>query len=362
MANKAINANLIVDGNLRMPYRLQNGEYTFESETTLDDRGLILPHKNEAYRIYYIEQIMYNQQESYKVPGMGTGGNFFTAFLVFDPFGQATIPSSSAAKTAKPRVICKYGGFQGVGFNLDVVVCNARDNRLSTFTVAESDREAFVEWIKANNIASEADTDFLQFQVGDALAKLASTSALKTEAWSLQAANPECDSVVLQLTEDIGIFQAMKEQGIDFLRSRNIYIDMEKIAGLGGVSDIFAGFEALPIGVRYHLFFGNTQTPTKLNWDGKSIESNVEPSVYLDKSYPSAKCEFMRATDGWIYADWEAKTLSLAPTIDSGLNNETDTTALTDYMNNNKLTYEKTANGIRADVASLLASIVSKLK
>lgn len=362
MANKIVDANLIVNGEIRMPYKYQKGEISIESETELSEYGLMLPERKWGYQSYFITTEGYNRQEYYEVPCMGLIGGFFDARLVFDPYGQATTPTPSDVNTAKPRVICRYSGFQGIGFILDVIVCNARDNRLSTFTVAESDRASFVDWIKANNIASEADTDFLQFQVGDALAKLAATSALKTETWSLKEANHECDAVVLPLTEDIGVFQSMKEQGIDFHRSRNIYVDLEKIAGLGWISDIFAGFESLPIGVRYHLFFGNTQSPTKLNWDLKAIESNVESTVYLDANYPSAKCEFMRVTDSWTYADWEATTARLNPSIDSGLNDEADTTALTEYMDSNKLTYEKTASGIRADVASLLSSIVGKIK
>lgn len=187
-------------------------------------------------------------------------------------------------------------------------------------------------------------------------------AAVKTNAWKLDTANPECGAVVLQLSEDIGIFQSMKEQGIDYSRSRNIYIDVEKIAGLGTITNVFEGFEKLPIGVRYHLFFGNTQSSTKLNWDDKLIESNVASSVWLDANYPSAKCEFMRVTDSWTYADWEARTQSLAPAIDSGLsdNPDKDTSMLKDYMDKNSIAYDKVGTGVKVDLIGLLANIVSK--
>ncbi len=188
-------------------------------------------------------------------------------------------------------------------------------------------------------------------------------NAVRNNAWKLDTANPECDAVVLQLSEDIGIFQTMKEQSIDYSRSRNIYVDLEKIAGLGGITNVFDGFESLPIGVRYHLFFGNSKAPIKLNWDSKAIESNVESSVYLDGNYPSAKCEFIRLTDSWTYADWEAQTQSLAPAIDSGLsgNPDKDTSMLRDYMDKNGITYEKVGTGVKTDLIGLLANVVGKL-
>ena len=188
-------------------------------------------------------------------------------------------------------------------------------------------------------------------------------TSVKNNAWKLDAANPECGAVILPLSEDIGIFQTMKEQGIDFSRSRNIYVDLEKMAGLNWITNVFEGFENLPIGVRYHLFFGNTQVPIKLNWDSKAIESNVEPSVGLDANYPSAKCEFLRVTDSWTYADWEARTLSLAPAIDSGLsgNPDKDTSMLRDYMDKNGIAYEKVGTGVRTDLIELLANVVGKL-
>lgn len=345
MADTTVDTNLTVNGNL-------TGK-TFSGEKVEIGTSVGQASASNVFRPFFRQ----------------TSGDYYTilelitkiATFTFDPY-QGTLPLTvNNVGSVVPSISCTYQDEKAQVY-LEIPFCNSRHNMVSTFTVATSARAAFEAWVRASGIKYNRESSYIRFQVGDALAKLASTSAAKTEVWNLQQANSECDAVVLQPGEDIGIFQMMKEQGVDFLQSRNIYTDLAKFAGLGEISDVFAGVEDLPIGVRYHLFFGNTQDPVKLNWDAKAIESNVDSSVYLDANFPSAKCEFMRVTDSWTYADWEAKSLALAPAVDSGLsdNPEKDTATLRDYMDKNGIAYENVNESVRVNLVNLLASLVTK--
>lgn len=182
-------------------------------------------------------------------------------------------------------------------------------------------------------------------------------TALKGNAWKLDIANPECETVVLTLQQGQGIFEAMAKAGIDYSQSRNIYVDLSE-AGEWSGENLFAGYENAPVGVRYHIFFGNVKTAIKLYW-ASSIESNkLSGNLALTKEYPTAKCEFMRVTDSWTYADWEALIDEVSHVIDTGTASESDNSTLMNYMDNNKISYEKTANGALVNIIPLLAALV----
>lgn len=181
-------------------------------------------------------------------------------------------------------------------------------------------------------------------------------NSMKNNAWKLDIANPECETVVIALQPGQGIFEAMEKAGIDYSKSRNIYVDLSA-AGEWSGENIFAGYEKAPIGVRYHIFFGNVKTAIKLYW-ASSIESNkLSGNLALTAEYPTAKCEFMRVTDSWTYADWEALIDEVSHVIDTGTASESDNSTLTNYMDNNKISYTKTTKGALVNITALLAAL-----
>lgn len=181
-------------------------------------------------------------------------------------------------------------------------------------------------------------------------------NAMKNNAWKLDIANPECETVVITLQQGQGIFEAMEKAGIDYSKSRNIYVDLSA-AGEWSGENIFAGYEKAPIGVRYHIFFGNVKTAIKLYW-ASSIESNkLSGNLALTAEYPTAKCEFMRVTDSWTYADWEALIDEVSHVIDTGTASESDNSTLVNYMDNNKVSYAKTPKGALVNITALFAAL-----
>lgn len=184
----------------------------------------------------------------------------------------------------------------------------------------------------------------------------ADLNSVKNNAWKLDIANPECETVVIALQQGQGIFEAMARAGIDYSQSRNIYVDLSE-AGNWSAENLFAGYENAPIGVRYHIFFGNVRTAIKLYW-ASSIESNkLSGNLALTAEYPTAKCEFMRVTDSWTYADWEALIDEVSHVIDTGTASESDNGTLMNYMDNNKIPYSKTMKGALVNITALLAAL-----
>ena len=183
-------------------------------------------------------------------------------------------------------------------------------------------------------------------------------NSVKNNAWKLDSANPECETVVITLQQGQGIFEAMAKAGIDYSQSRNIYVDLSEVSrGSSIINNLFSGYENLPIGVRYHIFFGNVQSSVKIYWL-KPIESNIPYRVVgLTSDYPTAKCEFMRVTEEWTYADWEAKIENVSHVIDTGTASESDNSTLMNYMDNNKVSYTKTTNGALVNITALLAAL-----
>lgn len=182
-------------------------------------------------------------------------------------------------------------------------------------------------------------------------------NAVKNNAWKLDRANEEVSTVVVTLQGNMSVFAAMEKAGINYQTSRNIYVDMSEADFT--ITDIFAGYENLPVGIRYHIFFGNTKHDCKINWNESKVESNLVPSLGITPAYPTAKCEFMRVTEEWTYADWEAKIENVSHTIDTGTASESDNSTLINFMDNNKIPYIKTANGGLADITALLAALAN---
>lgn len=193
---------------------------------------------------------------------------------------------------------------------------------------------------------------------GTAYATQTALNSLQNNAWKLSEANAEVESVVVQLTNK-GIFETMTEAKINPLTSRNIYVDLSKAENL--ILDIFAGYKDLPVGVRYHIFFGNTPHDVKLNWTQSEIESNIAGGVIgLTAAYPTAKCEFMRVTETWTFADWEAKINNVNHVVDTGTASESDNSTLMNFMDNNKIAYSKTAKGALVNISALLAALAGQ--
>lgn len=180
-------------------------------------------------------------------------------------------------------------------------------------------------------------------------------NSVKNNAWKLDEANAEVSTVVIALQGDMSVFAAMDKAGINYQTSRNIYVDMSEADFT--ITDIFAGYENLPIGIRYHIFFGNTKHDCKINWNESKVESNIIPSLGITPAYPTAKCEFMRVTEEWTYADWEAKIENVSHIIDTGTASESDNSTLMNYMNSNKVSYTKTSNGALVNITALLAAL-----
>lgn len=190
---------------------------------------------------------------------------------------------------------------------------------------------------------------------GNAYALHTDLNSVKNNAWKLDEANAEVSTVVVTLQGDMGIFAAMDKAGINYQTSRNIYVDMSEADST--ITDIFAGYENLPVGIRYHIFFGNTKHDCKINWNDSKVESNIVPSLGITPAYPTAKCEFMRVTEEWTYADWEAKVENVNFSIDTGTASESDNSTLMNYMDNNKIAYTKTTNGALVNITALLAAL-----
>lgn len=186
-------------------------------------------------------------------------------------------------------------------------------------------------------------------------------NAVKNNAWKLDRANEEVSTVVVTLQGNMSVFAAMDKAGINYQTSRNIYVDMSEADLI--ITDIFAGFENLPVGIRYHIFFGNTKHDCKIYWNKSKVESNKLSGYFaLTAEYPTAKCEFMRVTDSWTYADWEAQIENVSHVIDTGTASESDNSTLMNYMDNNKISYEKTTNGALVNIIPLLAALVGNGK
>ena len=183
-------------------------------------------------------------------------------------------------------------------------------------------------------------------------------NAVKNNAWKLDEANAEVSTVVVTLQGNMSVFAAMEKAGINYQTSRNIYVDMSEADFT--ITDIFAGYENLPVGIRYHIFFGNTKHDCKIYWNKSKVESNkLSGNFALTAEYPTAKCEFMRVTDSWTYADWEALIDEVSHVIDTGTASESDNSTLMNYMDNNKVSYTKTPKGALVNITALLAALAS---
>ena len=194
----------------------------------------------------------------------------------------------------------------------------------------------------------------------NAYALQADLNSVKNNAWKLDEANAEVSTVVIALQGDMSVFAAMDKAGINYQTSRNIYVDMSEADST--ITDIFAGWESLPVGIRYHIFLGNTKHDCKINWNDSKVESNIIPSLGITPAYPTAKCEFMRVTEEWTYADWEAKVENVNFSIDTGTASESDNSTLMNYMDNNKVAYTKTTNGALVNITALLAALAGNGK
>lgn len=182
-----------------------------------------------------------------------------------------------------------------------------------------------------------------------------SLTNLQNNAWKLSEANAESNTVVLALQGNMSVFTALEKEGFNYNNSRNIYVDLSGVES--SIDDIFAGFEKLPVGIRYHIFFGNTKKDCKINWNGSIVESNIVPSLGLTAAYPTAKCEFMRVTEAWTYADWEAKINNVSHVVDTGTLDEKNNSILQGYLDKNGISYEKTSKGSLFNLATMLASL-----
>ena len=192
----------------------------------------------------------------------------------------------------------------------------------------------------------------------NAYALQADLNSVKNNAWKLDEANAEVSTVVVTLQGNMSVFAAMDKAGINYQTSRNIYVDMSEADFT--ITDIFAGYENLPVGIRYHIFFGNTKHDCKINWNESKVESNkLSGNFALTAEYPTAKCEFMRVTDSWTYADWEALIDEVSHVIDTGTASESDNSTLMNYMDNNKVSYTKTPKGALVNITALLAALAS---
>ena len=195
----------------------------------------------------------------------------------------------------------------------------------------------------------------------NAYALHADLNSVKNNAWKLDEANAEVSTVVVTLQGNMSVFAAMEKAGINYQTSRNIYVDMSEADFT--ITDIFAGYENLPVGIRYHIFFGNTKHDCKIYWNKSKVESNkLSGNFALTAEYPTAKCEFMRVTDSWTYADWEALIDEVSHVIDTGTASESDNSTLMNYMDNNKINYTKTAKGALVNITALLAALAGNGK
>lgn len=231
-----------------------------------------------------------------------------------------------------------------------------RDNHLPLSGGTLSDGIKAPQFIVPNGTASQ----FLKADGSldsNAYALHTDLNSVKNNAWKLDRANEEVSTVVVTLQGNMSVFAAMDKAGINYQTSRNIYVDMSEADFT--ITDIFAGFENLPVGIRYHIFFGNTKHDCKINWNESKVESNLVPSLGITPAYPTAKCEFMRVTEEWTYADWEAKIENVSHTIDTGTASESDNSTLINFMDNNKIPYINTANGGLADITALLAALAN---
>ena len=225
--------------------------------------------------------------------------------------------------------------------------------------------------ILGNNTSSAAIPKALtvaQVKTMIGLSSYATTTALNnvtaqiSNKWDLGSTNPEVDTVVISLPGDVGIFNYMiKDMGLDLKKSRNIFVDLSKFDDASGtITDIFAGYEELPLFTRYHIFFGNTKNDIKINFKSP-IETNLPyRNIVLTERYTSAKCEFMRVLDNWAYADWEARILNVDFNMDTGTLDDKSNELLGTYIEKNGISYTKTANGKYVNIGALLASLANK--
>lgn len=193
------------------------------------------------------------------------------------------------------------------------------------------------------------------------LSSYATTTDLNNK-WDLNMTNPEADTVVVPLSSDVGIFHYMiKDLGYDLKASRNIFVDLSKFNDTTQtITDVFAGYEELPLFTRYHIFFGNTTKDIKINFKAP-IETNLPSrTMALTGRYTSAKCEFMRVLDKWTYADWEARILNVDFNIDTGTLDDKSNELLGSYIDKNGIPYTKTATGKYVNIGTLLASLANK--
>ena len=153
----------------------------------------------------------------------------------------------------------------------------------------------------------------------------------------------------------------IKDLGYDLKASRNIFVDLSQFKDTAQtITDVFAGYEELPLFTRYHIFFGNTTKDIKINFKAP-IETNLPyRTMALTGRYTSAKCEFMRVLDNWTYADWEARILNVDFNIDTGTLDDKSNELLGSYIDKNGIAYTKTANGKYVNIGTLLASLANK--
>ena len=264
---------------------------------------------------------------------------------------DAVIKPTQSTKTYKTIAwVLQYLG-QGVNW--------LRDNHLPLSGGTLSDSIKAPQFIVPNGTASQ----FLKADGSldsNAYALHADLNNVKNNAWKLDEANAEVSTVVVTLQGNMSVFAAMDKAGINYQTSRNIYVDMSEADFT--ITDIFAGYENLPIGIRYHIFFGNTKHDCKINWNESKVESNLVPSLGITPAYPTAKCEFMRVTEEWTYADWEAKIENVSHVIDTGTASESENSTLMNYMDNNKVSYTKTTKGALVNLTALLAALAGNGK
>lgn len=314
--------------------------YTFNTSATV-----VLHHNDGGYVTDYGTFPLLT--ESPNSPILANIGLISEAYYNFDVNNIA--PTQSNTRVASTKWMLRYL-MQGVNW--------LRDNHLPLTGGTLSGNINAPQFIVPNGTAAQ----FLKADGSldsNSYALHTDLNAVNNNAWKLDIANPECETVVITLQQGQGIFEAMEKAGIDYLKSRNIYVDLSKVSSIGGtnIDNLFSGYENLPVGVRYHIFFGNVQSSVKIYWL-KPIESNIPYRVVgLTSDYPTAKCEFLRVTTDWTYADWEAAINQVDFSLDTGTASESDNSTLMNYMDNNKVSYSKTPKGALVNITTLLAAL-----
>lgn len=354
--------NFQVDLNLNLSQLLQA---LFENVTAL-------PAENKAGRIVYLT----TDKHAYKNNGekwnkiledtdaavtlqKDASGLVYTLSQGGTEIGKINIPKDMVVQSGSvvKGTFAQDGGFtesaSGKDTALKLVIANSTD---VVYINVKDLASIYTGGTTADITVTVSDTGVITATLSQAVKD--QLDGLKNNAWKLDIANPECETVVIALQPGQGIFEAMEKAGIGYLKSRNIYVDLSA-AGEWSGENIFAGYEKAPIGVRYHIFFGNVKNAIKLYW-ASTIESNkLSGSLALTAEYPTAKCEFMRVTDSWTYADWEALIDEVSHVIDTGTASESDNGTLMNYMDNNKVSYTKTSKGALVNITTLLAALAS---